>query len=114
MLRISSLACIVIIATGLVMLAVASTEAGASKKDTLQQQEEGSEKIEQEPGQPLYFNPEKSEGSRVDDSAPYSDPYYGKDREAAGGGGQRGPAGVTEDESEVKHIEGPVRYERVE
>jgi hypothetical protein len=96
------------------VIAVASiSSAGASKKQSEQAQQSG-ESVEQKPGQPLYFDPEKARGKGVDDSAPYSDPRYGEETEAAGGGGYRGPAGQTEDPGEVKVIEGPVRYERVE
>jgi len=91
----------------LITMATSTSTAGASNKKPPEQTQE-----QVEPGK-LYFDPDKY-GGHADDSAPYSDPYYGKDREAGGGGGQRGPKGVTEDKGEVKRIEGPVRYERVE
>lgn len=86
------------------------SEAGARKDAKTQ----GDEHTYQESGQPLYFDPERMQGKGVDDAAPYSDPWYGKEEEYKGGHGrQRGPAGQTEDPTDVKIIEGPVRYERV-
>lgn len=72
---------------------------------------EGEEHTYQESGQPLYFDPNKTKGKGVDDTAPYSDPWYGKEGTYKGGhGSQPGPAGQTEDPTDVKIIEGP-KYE---
>ncbi len=102
------------VAVAAFIIGTASTSfAGASKKQSEQIQQSG-ETVEQKPGQPLYFDPEKARGKGIDDSAPYSDPRYGKEGEAAGGGAYRGTPGKTEDTGEVQVIEGPVRYERVE
>ena len=50
-------------------------------------------------------------GKGIDDSAPYSDPWYGKEEKYKGGhGSQPGPKGQTEGSTDVKIIEGP-RYE---
>jgi len=65
----------------------------------------------QESGQPLYFDPDKMKGKGIDDSAPYSDPWYGKEGTYKGGhGSQPGPKGQTEEPTDVKIIEGP-KYE---
>lgn len=72
---------------------------------------QGEEHTYQESGRPLYFDPNKTKGKGVDDSAPYSDPWYGKEGTYKGGhGSQPGPAGQTEEPTEVKIIEGP-KYE---
>ena len=113
MIRIPLLAGIAVIVMTLIAPPIMSSDAGAAKKKGESQQEHTSERIEQQPGQPLYFDPERARGAQIDDSAPYSDPMHGRDHEAAGGGAQRGPAGVTEVPPEEKRIEGPVRYELV-
>lgn len=86
------------------IVTVISLDANAKKA-------EGEEHTYQESGQPLYFDPNKTQGKGVDDTAPYSDPWYGKENTYKGGyGSQPGPAGQTEDPTEVKIIEGP-KYE---
>lgn len=95
-------------------IATASTNFASASRKHNNQAPQGGEAVEQQGGEPLYFDPEKARGKGIDDSAPYSDPRYGEEVEAAGGGTQRGAPGKTEDTGEVKVIEGPVRYERVE
>lgn len=94
-----------VLTIGLTIMAL-SFDAEAKKK-----QSQGDEHTYQESGRPLYFDPDKMEGKGVDDSAPYSDPWYGKEQKYEGGhGSQPGPAGQTEEPTEVKIIEGP-KYE---
>ena len=94
-------------------LVATTCDAGASKQDTAQTQK-GEEGQYQQSGQPLYFDPDKAKGTHVDDAAPYSDPWYGKEEKYKGGhGSQAGPKGKVDDSKDVKVIEGPVRYERV-
>ena len=75
------------------------------------EKKQGDEHTYQESGQPLYFDPDKMKGKGIDDSAPYSDPWYRKEGTYKGGhGSQPGPAGQTEEPTDVKIIEGP-KYE---
>ena len=91
------------------VVALAASTTSAKEKETQQQ---GEEYKYQQSGQPLYMDPSKMTSQGVDDLAPGSDPKAGQADEAAGGGAHRGPPEEVKDE--VKVIEGPVHYEKVE
>lgn len=84
-------------------------------------QKEESQKLEEEankPGGKLYFDPDKAEGTHVDDLHITSDPEYVKPGSLRGTHGREaGPAGTGEDRTiqrDVQVIEGEQRFERVE
>jgi hypothetical protein len=96
-----------IILSILIAFAITAISLNVQAKKTTQDEES----TYQESGEPLYFDPNKTKGKGVDDTAPYSDPWYGKESTYKGGhGSQPGPAGQTEEPTEVKIIEGP-KYE---
>lgn len=112
---ISLSACILAVCFLILGLASISDAGAQNKKKDTSAQTAGEEQGYQQSGQPLYFDPEKAEGKGVDDAAPYSDPWYGKEEKYKGGhGSQPGTPGDVTDEPQKKVIEGPVRYERVE
>ena len=94
----------------LISMIAAISDAGAQNKKS---ETTASEQQYQQPGQPLYFEPEKAKGKGIDDAAPYSDPWYGKEGYKGGHGAHPGTPGDVTDEPQQKIIEGPVRYERV-
>ena len=110
--KIGMMMVILMFIVGAVALLSSTATSGASKKDQEAATTAPAEGTYQESGKPLYFDPETVK-AKADDSAPYSDPCYGKEEKCnMGTQGKQGPKEEIKEAPKV--IEGPVRYERVE